>query len=179
MKKLLLILFLITAINARSQTIFSLKISENKRYFTTQQGKPFLYHDDKGWKIFTELSTAEAVEYLSFHKSQVFNTIFPAIWRQIVNYPGANQMSNFIKFFESIPWWELSTDVRHHAVVAGYGQWSTAGFETTAVSANKKLRVSYLPQIQAVYVDFNFLSRYSFTCAWYNPATGKRKKSLR
>ena len=178
MKKLLLILFLITAINARSQTIFSLKISENKRYFTTQQGKPFLYHDDKGRKIFTELGTAEAVEYLSFRKSQVFNTIFPAIWRQIVNYPGANQMGNFIKFFESIPWWELSTDVRHQAVVAGYGLWSKADFVITAVSANKKLMVSYLPQIQAVYVDFNFLSGDSFTCAWYNPAIGKKEKEF-
>ena len=178
MKKLLLILFLITAINARSQTIFPLKISENKRYFTTQQGKPFLYHDDTGWKIFTELSTAEAVEYLSFHKSQVIYTIFPAIWRQIVNYPGANQMDNFIKFFESIPWCELFTDVRHQAVVAGYGQWSKAGFETTAASANKKLMVSYLPQIQAAYIDFNLLSGDSFTCAWYNPATGKKEKEF-
>ena len=178
MKKLLLILSLITAINARSQTIFPLKISENKRYFTTQQGKLFLYHGDTGWKIFTELSTAEAVEYLSFRKSQLFNTIFPANWREIVNYPGANQMGNFIKFFESIPWWELFTNVRNQAVVAGYGQWSKADFKTTAVSANKKLMISYLPQIQAVCVDLNFLSGDSFTCAWYNPAIGKKEKEF-
>ena len=178
MKKLLLILFLITAVNARSQTIFPFKISENKRYFTTQQGKPFLYHDDTNWKIFTELSTAEAVEYLSFRKSQVFNTIYPANWRQIVNYPGANQMGNFIKFFESIPSWEHSLDVRHQAVVAGYWQWSKADFKITAVKANKKLIVSHLPEIQVVYVDLNFLSGDSFTCAWYNPATGKNEKEF-
>jgi len=74
MKKLLPVLLLMT-LTTQSQTIFPLKISENKRYFVTQQNKPFLYHAETGWQIFTQLTTEEAVEYLLFRKSQGFNTI--------------------------------------------------------------------------------------------------------
>ena len=58
-----------------SQPHFPLKISENRRYFVDQDGKPFLYHADTGWQIFTQLTTDEAIEYMSFRKAQGFNTI--------------------------------------------------------------------------------------------------------
>ncbi len=60
---------------AVSEGLFPLKISANKRYFVTQQGRPFLYHADTGWQIFSRLTTEEAVEYLSFRKAQGFNTV--------------------------------------------------------------------------------------------------------
>ena len=53
---------------------FPIKISNNKRYFIDADGKPFLYHADTGWQIFTNLTTAEALEYLVARKSQGFNT---------------------------------------------------------------------------------------------------------
>lgn len=415
MKPLFTILLLM-ALNAQSQSIFPLKVSDNKRYFVTQQGKPFLYHADTGWQIFTQLTTEEAVEYLLFRKSQGFNTVqvqivmspeqvnrykqkpfqddvdfsrpnekyhdhvaaiiskadslgmlvvmsqpwlgcceeafgnrpdkpiqrngpaknrfygqylgkkfakfnnlfwmaggdndpkgdreslvafaeglystapkhqlityhaspprsstdlfqyapwlgfsfiytywrekptnwviadlqphvyeaalrewaktdimpfvlgesqyegsgikendmgtpqmvrrqaywtmlcggaghaygsdiwyFPDNWRKIMRYPGASQMKHLIGFFEQIPWWTLAPDVRHQAVVSGYGDWSKNNFVTTAVSADKKLLVSYLPEIQPVNVDFAFLSGSSFTCTWYNPANGKKEKDF-
>jgi hypothetical protein len=34
---------------------FPIKISNNKRYFIDADGKPFLYHADTGWQIFTNL----------------------------------------------------------------------------------------------------------------------------
>ena len=75
MKRILYILLLMAWATAQGQSIFPLKISENKRYFVTQQGEPYLYHADTGWGIFTKLTTEEVVEYLSFRKSQGFNTI--------------------------------------------------------------------------------------------------------
>jgi hypothetical protein len=38
--------------------------------------------------------------------------------------------------------------------------------------------VSYLPQIQSVYVDFNYLSGTNFECTWFNPTTGKKEASF-
>jgi len=74
--KLTLFLFaILLPTMARPESIFPLKISENRRHFVTQQGKPFLYHADTGWQIFTRLSTEEATEYLHFRKEQGFNTI--------------------------------------------------------------------------------------------------------
>ena len=98
--------------------------------------------------------------------SDIWN--FPANWREIMRYPGAYDMGHFIKFFEQIPWWTLAPDVKHQAVVAGYGDWSKPNYVTTAVSEDKKMMVSYIPQIQPVYVDFSFLSGNSFSCTWYN-----------
>lgn len=411
-----LILLLLPALIAKSQSPFPLKISDNKRYFVTQQGKPFLYHAETGWQIFTQLTTAEAVEYLSFRKAQGFNTIqvqlvmspeqvnrygqkpfhgdidfsqpneayhdhvsniiskadslgllivmsqpwlgcckegfgntadkpiqkngpaknrmygqylgkkfsrfnnlfwfaggdndpkgdreslvafaeglfaaapkhqlityhaspphsstdlfqyapwlgfrfiytywrekpnewvvadlqphvyeaalrewsktdimpfvlgesqyegtgkiendmgipsiirrqaywtilcggaghaygsdiwnFPSNWRDIMRYPGAYQMGHVIKFFETVPWWSLSPDVRHQAVVAGYGDWAKPNYVTTAISADKKWLVSYMPQMQSITVDFNFLNGNNFNCSWFNPVTGKIEKEF-
>jgi hypothetical protein len=95
-----------------------------------------------------------------------------------MRYPGAYQMGHFIRFFEALPWWTLVPDVKHKAVVSGYGDWAKPNYVTTAVSEDRKLMVSYLPQLQALSVDFNFLSGNSFTCTWFNPATGKNEKSF-
>jgi hypothetical protein len=103
---------------------------------------------------------------------------FPPNWRDIMQYPGAYQLKHFIDFFESIPWWTLSPDVRHKAVVGGYGDWAKNDYVTTAVSEDKKLMVSYLPEIQPLSVDFGFLAGSSFECYWFNPSTGKKEKTF-
>lgn len=108
--------------------------------------------------------------------SDIWN--FPANWKEIMRYPGAYHMGHFIRLFEQIPWWTLVPDVKHQAVVAGYGNWAKPDYVTTAVSADKKLMVSYLPQIQFVNVDVGFLSGNSFTGTWYNPGNGKREKDF-
>jgi hypothetical protein len=95
-----------------------------------------------------------------------------------MRYPGAYQMGHFIRFFEQIPWWTLVPDVKHKAVVSGYGDWAKPNYVTTAVSEDKNLMVAYLPQLQALFVDFNFLSGTSFKCSWYNPVNGKVEKEF-
>jgi hypothetical protein len=353
---LVLVLAFINIYAMYGQPHFPLKISENLRYFVDQDGKPFLYHADTGWQIFCQLTTAEAVEYLSFRKSQGFNTIqvqlvmypeqanrygqkpfqkngpeknrqygrylgkkfasfnnlfwimggdndpkgdreslfaffdglysaapkhqlmtyhaspphsstdmfqyagwlgfsfiytywrekpgitpelmphvyeaaisewsksdimpfvlgesqyegsgrvasdigepqvirrqaywtmlcggageaygsdlwnFPADWRDVMRYPGAFQLGHFIKFFESIPWWTLVPDINHQAVVNGFGEWSKPDWVSTAVSEDKKLMVSYIPQLRSVTVDFGYLSGSSFIGRFYDPRSGK------
>jgi hypothetical protein len=66
---------LLLPIASAAHSIFPLKISPNRRHFVTQVGKPFLYHADTGWQIFTKLTTEEATEYLRFRKQQGFITI--------------------------------------------------------------------------------------------------------
>lgn len=101
---------------------------------------------------------------------------FPSSWREILKYPGASQLGHLHRFFAKIPWWTLAPDVRHQAVVAGYGDWSKPNYVTTAVSEDKRLLVSYLPQIQPVVVDFGHLSGERFKVIWYNPSNGREEK---
>ncbi|MCU0354789.1 MAG: glycoside hydrolase family 140 protein [Cytophagales bacterium] len=74
-KKPLLLVCLLLSFAAHSQTAFPLKISADKRHLTDQKNVPFLYVSDSGWRLFTNLTEAEAKEYLLKRKSQGFNTI--------------------------------------------------------------------------------------------------------
>lgn len=103
---------------------------------------------------------------------------FPAEWRDIMKYPGAYQMGHMRSFFEKIPWWTLEPDYYHRAVVSGYGEWARNNYVTTAVSVDKKILVSYIPEVQPIRVDFNYLSGTSFNCSWYNPSSGKIEKEF-
>jgi hypothetical protein len=102
---------------------------------------------------------------------------FPAEWRAIMNYPGAVQLGYFIRFFEQIPWWTLVPDVKHQAVVAGYGDWSKPNYVTTATSADHKILVSYIPQLTSVTVDFGFLGGDTFKVSFFDPRNGRFIKS--
>jgi hypothetical protein len=103
---------------------------------------------------------------------------FPANWREIMRYPGASQLSHFIRIFEQLPWWTLIPDIKHQAVVAGYGDWSKSNYVTTAVSSDKKLMVSYLPQLQSVTVDFGYLEGMMFSGRFYDPRSGEIVKEF-
>src|ERR1700748_2325033 len=52
-----------------------LKISANKRYFTTADGKPFFWLGDTGWLLFTKLNREEAEKYLEDRRKKGFNVI--------------------------------------------------------------------------------------------------------
>jgi len=103
---------------------------------------------------------------------------FPANWHDIMKYPGAYQLGHFIRFFEQIPWWTLVPDVKHQAVVAGYGEWSKPDYAATAVSADLKLLVSYIPQLTSVSVDFGYLSGDRFQVRFFDPRNGKLVKEM-
>jgi hypothetical protein len=98
---------------------------------------------------------------------------FPSEWREIMHYPGAEQLGHFIRIFEQLPWWTLIPDIKHQAVVAGYGDWSKPNYVATAVSPDRKLMVSYIPQLQSVTVDFCYLAGNSFTGRFYDPRSGE------
>ncbi len=52
-----------------------LKISENKRYFMTEDGKPFFWLGDTGWLLFNKLDREEAEKYLEDRREKGFNVI--------------------------------------------------------------------------------------------------------
>ena len=64
-----------------SATIFSeaqlqpLKISANKRYFQTKDGKPFFWLGDTGWLLFKKCKKEDAIKYLDNRKAKGFNVI--------------------------------------------------------------------------------------------------------
>lgn len=72
--KMLLALLLLLGVNAMAQ-MKPLKISANKRYFQTKDGKPFFWLGDTGWLLFVKCKREDAVLYLDTRKQQGFNVV--------------------------------------------------------------------------------------------------------
>lgn len=52
-----------------------LKVSDNQRFLSTEDGKPFFWLGDTGWLLFNKLDRAEAELYLEDRKQKGFNVI--------------------------------------------------------------------------------------------------------
>ncbi len=68
-------LFSAIVVEALPDPKFPLKISANGRYFVDQTGRPFLWHADTPWELFSKISKDEALLYLDKRKAQGFTTI--------------------------------------------------------------------------------------------------------
>jgi len=70
-----LVLFNLMVVTAMAQTSGRLKISANKRYFTTAAGKPFFWLGDTGWLLFSKMNREDAETYLENRRKLGFNVI--------------------------------------------------------------------------------------------------------
>ena len=52
-----------------------LKVSANKHYLITADGRPFFWLGDTGWELFHKLNKEEAIAYFKKRSEQGFNVI--------------------------------------------------------------------------------------------------------
>ena len=65
----------LTACAASAAPLPRLKVSDNKRFLVTEDGRPFFYLADTGWELFHRLDRKQAVEYLTVRAAQKFTAI--------------------------------------------------------------------------------------------------------
>lgn len=70
----LVVLMLLLSVNVFAQTQ-PLKISANKRYFQTADGKPFFWLGETAWLLFVKCNREDVKLYLDTRKQQGFNVI--------------------------------------------------------------------------------------------------------
>ena len=68
-------LFTTGLVQAQLKSLPLLKVSANKRFFQTSDGKPFFWLGDTGWLLFIKCDREEAVHYLQTRKEQGFNVV--------------------------------------------------------------------------------------------------------
>jgi hypothetical protein len=93
----LLLLVVVSVLQAQLKPLPKLKVSSNGRYFTTQAGQPFFWLGDTGWLLFIKLTREEAVQYLDQRKEQGFNVIQVMVLhdvRKAVNVYGDSALVN-------------------------------------------------------------------------------------
>jgi hypothetical protein len=74
MKKYFTIALLFAALFSHAQ-LQPLKISANKRFIITADGKPFFWLGDTGWLLFIKCNREDAIKYLDDRKQKGFNVI--------------------------------------------------------------------------------------------------------
>ncbi|HNU89492.1 MAG TPA: DUF4038 domain-containing protein, partial [Ferruginibacter sp.] len=74
MKKYFAIVLLFATMISNAQ-MQPLKISANKRYFITADGKPFFWLGDTGWLLFKKCKREDAIKYLDNRKEKGFNVV--------------------------------------------------------------------------------------------------------
>ena len=73
---LFLMLFLVLpAVRGEDRTLPALKVSDNKRFLVTSEGKPFFYLGDTAWELFHRLNREDVNRYLEKRAQQRFTVI--------------------------------------------------------------------------------------------------------
>jgi len=75
MKYLPRFLLLLASICLTSAALPQLKVSENKRFLVTAEGKPFFWLGDTAWELFHRLNREEAIRFLDNRAAKGFNMI--------------------------------------------------------------------------------------------------------
>jgi len=68
-----------SAVAAKEQPAFPLKVSPNGRYLMDQKGQPFFLHADTGWDVAQCLTLDQAKFYFNDRKAKGFNTIIMTV----------------------------------------------------------------------------------------------------
>ena len=68
-------LVLLGATLTRAQTLPRLRVSDNKRFLVTSDGRPFFWLGDTAWELFHRLSREEAERYLQNRAKRRFTVV--------------------------------------------------------------------------------------------------------
>jgi hypothetical protein len=118
----IIILFLAVIVNAQVQP---LKIAADKRFFQTQNGKPFFWMGDTGWLLFVKCTREEAIQYLDARQKQGFNVIQVMLLHDIGNAKNIYGSRAFENADVSKP---NTTAGKNFAVAGEYDYWDHVDF---------------------------------------------------
>lgn len=82
---LVLTLWSCTGTENNSTDLPLLRVSDNNRYFQTQDGDPFFWLGDTGWLLFKKLDREDAEKYLLDRKQKGFNVIQAMVIHNVQN----------------------------------------------------------------------------------------------
>lgn len=97
---------------------------------------------------------------------------FPANWREILEYPGAHQLTHFYRFFTSLPWWQMKPDLNHKVLFKDYGEFTKPNYVASAFATDSAFFVAYVPYQQPVTIDMTKFKTRNIQAQWFDPRTG-------
>jgi hypothetical protein len=139
-KDYLIGLFLVFGLYSFSQ-LPQLKVSDNKHFLITQDGKPFFWLADTGWELFHRLNRHEAEEYFKRRSEQGFNVIQAVALAELNGLHTANTNGdiplqnddparpneNYFKFIDSL----IDLAAQYHLYIALFPTWGDKLFKNS------------------------------------------------
>ncbi|MGB8193207.1 MAG: DUF4038 domain-containing protein [Chitinophagaceae bacterium] len=139
--RLLIILILFTGLLQAQQQLPALKISANKKYFQTADGKPFFWLGDTGWLLFVKLTREETLQYLDARQQQGYNVIQVMVLHDLKNAVNKYGDSALINRNAAAP---LNTPGNDFSNPAQYDFWDHVDFVIDA-AAERGLYMALVP----------------------------------
>lgn len=99
---------------------------------------------------------------------------FGSNWRQVMELPGANQVSLFYKIFSGLPWYLFRPDASNDILVEGRGAYGSDDYGTVAVLPNYRMAAIYLPTSRTVKINVEKINGSNIRALWISPRTNKR-----
>lgn len=87
--------FLITLCLGAYYCTAQINVSDNHRFLTTKDGKPFFWLGDTDWELFHRLTREEAEEFLEIRKQQGFNVIHAVALAEFEGLRKPNRYNDF------------------------------------------------------------------------------------
>ncbi len=121
----------------------ALKVSENRRYLVTADGRPFFYLADTAWELFHRTDRKQAVEYLDTRAGQRFTVIHAVALAEVNGLRDPNSHGD-LPFVDADPARPALTPGANPKDARQYDYWDHVDFIVD--EANKRgLYVAFLP----------------------------------
>jgi hypothetical protein len=144
------------------------------------------FEQNSSWMSYGDPVTLRRQEYwtaLSGATGQIYGNgyIWPfrTGWKDHLDTIGSKELGYLVKLFVPRRWFRLVPDQHHKLVIAGYGRFSSSGnvgssdYVTSAVTADRRLAVSYLPRGGSIAVNMSRLVGPRVHARWYDPTDGR------
>lgn len=148
---------LVLSLGLAQAALPALKVSDNKRFLVTADGKPFFYLGDTAWELFHRLNREEAIKFLENRAARKFNVLQAVAIAELEGHTDPNSYGH-------LPFVDL--DVTRPAVKDGpqNDYWDHVDF--IVAQANKRgLYIGFLPTWGRFWHDTNQGRKPLFTVA--------------
>jgi hypothetical protein len=123
--------------------VAQIKVSDNKRYLTSKDGKPFFWLGDTDWELFHRLNREETQEFIETRHQQGFNVLHAVA---LAEFDGIRQPNRYgdIPLVDEDPTKLATTPGSNPANAEEYDYWDHVDF-VIKLAADKGMYIGLLP----------------------------------
>ena len=93
-----------------------------------------------------------------------------------MNTPATRETQHWYELFARLPWYELTPDDDHTAIIDGYGERGTTSYVSVARTPDYRFVMAYLGQGGSVKIDTDRMPGSNVRVTWVDPTNGRTRE---